>query len=263
MESTRPIRALMRGFDALTVLNLRNGATVSEIAHEIGLPRTTSYRILETLCDSGFVSRDPVDDRYRLTQRVKALSRGFVDDSLLIRIATSLLDELGDAIVWPVFLADLAGPTMMLRKTTDHATPLTAERYSAGIRLPLLGSSAGRVYLAFCPPEERDKLLDDMNKKSQKDGAAAGSSRAEMEGLLREIRSQGYATMTRTHRLSEEISVSVPVVGADRVLAAIGVRFLASGVPTPLGIERFVPKLRLCAAKIADGLGRAEVRTGR
>ena len=35
MESTRPIRALMRGLDALTVLNLRDGATVSEIVHEV------------------------------------------------------------------------------------------------------------------------------------------------------------------------------------------------------------------------------------
>ena len=32
MESTRPIRALMRGLDALTFLNLRDGATVSEVA---------------------------------------------------------------------------------------------------------------------------------------------------------------------------------------------------------------------------------------
>jgi IclR family transcriptional regulator, mhp operon transcriptional activator len=46
MESIRPIRALMRGLDALTVLNLRDGATVSEVAQEIRLPRTTFYRIL-------------------------------------------------------------------------------------------------------------------------------------------------------------------------------------------------------------------------
>ena len=49
MESTRPIRALVRGLDALTVLNSRDGATVSEVAQEIRLPRTTVYRILE-LC---------------------------------------------------------------------------------------------------------------------------------------------------------------------------------------------------------------------
>jgi IclR family transcriptional regulator, mhp operon transcriptional activator len=58
MESTRPIRSLMRGLDALTVLNLRDGATVSEVVQEVRLPRTTVYRILETLCDAGFVFRD-------------------------------------------------------------------------------------------------------------------------------------------------------------------------------------------------------------
>ena len=52
MESTRPIRALTRGLDALTVLNLRDGATVSEVAQEIRLSRTTVYRILETLCNA-------------------------------------------------------------------------------------------------------------------------------------------------------------------------------------------------------------------
>ena len=58
MDSTRPIRALMRGLEALTILNLRDGASVSEIAQEIRLPRTTVYRILETLCDSGYAFRD-------------------------------------------------------------------------------------------------------------------------------------------------------------------------------------------------------------
>ena len=77
MESTRPIRALMRGLDALTVLNLRDGATVSEVAHEIRLPRTTVYRILETSVQLRFrVSRQP-DERYRLTILVRGLSEGF------------------------------------------------------------------------------------------------------------------------------------------------------------------------------------------
>ena len=67
----------MRGLDALTVLNARDGASVSEVAHDIRLPRTTVYRILETLCHAGFVFRDSNDDRYRPTVRVHALSEGF------------------------------------------------------------------------------------------------------------------------------------------------------------------------------------------
>src|SRR5665213_1932340 len=99
MESTRPIRALMRGLDALTFLNLRDGATVSEVAHEIRLPRTTVYRILETLCNAGYVFRDAVDDRYRLTILVRALSAGFADESWLTQIAKPLMMELCSDIV--------------------------------------------------------------------------------------------------------------------------------------------------------------------
>src|SRR5580698_3033703 len=134
MESTRPIRALMRGLDALTVLNLRDGATVSEVAQEIRLPRTTVYRILETLCNAGFVIRDAADDRYRLTILVRALSDGFGDEAWVTQVAKPLMDELCREIVWPVSIGSLSGTTMLVRETTDHASPLTIERNYAGMR---------------------------------------------------------------------------------------------------------------------------------
>src|ERR1700728_1417693 len=113
MESTRPIRALMRGLDALTVLNTRDGATVSEIAHEIRLPRTTVYRILETLCSAGFVFRDESDDRYRLTVMVRSLSGGFDDDAWVTQIAKPLIDDLGREIAWPISISSLLGSSMI------------------------------------------------------------------------------------------------------------------------------------------------------
>src|ERR1700736_6766379 len=131
MESTRPIRALMRGLDALTFLNLRDGATVSEVAQEIRLPRTTVYRILETLCDAGFVFRDAADDRYRLTVLVRALSDGFDDETWVTQIARPYIHELCREIAWPVSVATLSGTVMLLRETTDHSTPLASDRYSA------------------------------------------------------------------------------------------------------------------------------------
>src|SRR5258706_3725464 len=160
MESTRPIRALTRGLDALTVLNSRDGATVSEVAQEIRLPRTTVYRILETLCNSGFVFRDAADDRYRLTVEVRRLRHGFDDDVWVSQIAKPHIDALCRDIVWPVSIATLSGSAMVVRESTDHDTPLAIERYSAGFRLPLLASAAGRVFLAHCPEAQREALLD-------------------------------------------------------------------------------------------------------
>jgi IclR family mhp operon transcriptional activator len=254
MESTRPIRALMRGFDALTVLNLRDGATVSEVAQEIRLPRTTAYRILETLCNAGFVLRDPGDDRYRLTLRVKALSTGFTDEAWVTQIATPRIIELCREIVWPVSVATLAGNVMILRETTDHASPLAFERFSAGIRLPLLSSSAGRAYLAYCPPAECENLLEQLAQSNKEDATHARMPRTELLQSLAAIRDQGYATTTRTHRMVEEISLSTPVMARDRILAALTVRFAAPAVPLRMAIERFLPKLRQTAAMIADGI---------
>jgi len=252
MQSTRPIRALTRGLDALTVLNLRDGATVSEVAQEIRLPRTTVYRILETLCNAGFVFRDATDDRYRLTILVRGLSDGFDDEAWVTRIAKPCMAELGRDIVWPLSLSTLSGTLMTMRETTDHETPLAIERYSAGHRAPLLTTSAGRIHLAFCPPQERNTLIDALARSNQEENVLARAQRSDLLGMLSEIATQGYAVTSRTRRLVEEVSLSVPVRSNDRVLAALTVRFLSSAIPLKSAAERFLPRLRICAARIAN-----------
>lgn len=261
MESTRPIRALMRGLDALTVLNLRDGATVSEVAQEIRLPRTTVYRILETLCNSGFVFRDPADDRYRLTILVRGLSDGFDDEAWITQIAKPYLHELSREIVWPASISTLSGTSMMVRESTDHSSPLAIERSSAGFRAPLLSTSGGRVYLANSSPAQRDMLIDILARSNKEEDKPA-RARQDLVRMLADIKAAGYATATRARRLVEEVSVSVPVLLENRVLASVTVRFAASAVPQKSGVERFLPKLRQCAARISHSFSeqQAEAR---
>ncbi len=249
MESTHPIRALIRGLDALTVLNLRNGATVSEVAQEIKLPRTTTYRILETLSHAGFVYRDSTDDRYRLTIMVRGLSDGYDDEAWVTQIARPYIYELGKDIVWPVAIASLSGTSMMLRESTDHRSPLAVERFSAGFRVPLLTSSSGRVYLAISPPTQRDSLLEILARSNREEDKLA-RNRPEVMKLLNDVKMQGYASAVRPRRVSEEISLSVPILIDDRVLAAVMIRFSGTAVPLKLAVDRFLPKLRDTAQKI-------------
>ena len=251
MESTRPIRALTRGLDALTVLNLRNGATVSEVAQEIRLPRTTTYRILETLSHAGFVYRDANDDRYRLTIMVRGLSDGYDDEAWVTQIARLYIHELGKDIVWPVAVASLSGTSMMVRESTDHRSPLAVERCPAGFRVPLLASSSGRVYLAFSAPTHRDSLLDILARSTKEEDALA-RNRTELMKILNDTRMQGYASAVRPRRVSDEISIAVPIMVDDRVLAAVTIRFSGTAVPLKLAVERFLPKLRDTAQKIRE-----------
>lgn len=258
MDSTRPIRALMRGLDALTVLNMRDGATVSEVAQQVRLPRTTVYRILETLCNAGFVFRDVADDRYRLTIQVRALSDGFVDEAWVTQIARPLIDELWREIGWPVSIATLSGTTMLVRESAERGSPVSLERYSAGSRAPLLTTAAGRVYLANIGEAQRDALIE-LLAGSNKEQDEAARSRAELERILGEIKSSGYATATRTRRPVDEHSVSVPIMQGDRVIACLTVRFAASAMPLDAGLERYLPKLRQCAARIGRDFSEQQV----
>lgn len=262
MDSTRPIRALTRGLEALTVLNLRDGATVSEVAREIRLPRTTVYRILETLCDAGFAFREAAGERYRLTSLVQNLSAGF-DDESWVQMARPLLFELGESIVWPLYIATLCGTQMMVRESTDPVSPLSIERYLAGMQLPLLTTAAGRVYLACCADERRSALLEILGRSPCQEERLA-RDHDELQRLLADSRAQGYATAVRNRGMIEELSIGVPVALQNHDLAVLTVRFAASAVPLKTGLARFLPKLRQCAARISIAFSQAfaAARTG-
>jgi len=250
MSSTRPIRALLRGLEVLHVLNRHNGATVSEVAGEIDLPRTTTYRILETLCVAGYAYRAASDERYRLTIMVRGLSDGFDDEAWITLIAREYMYDLCQELVWPCAIATLSGNTMLVRQTTDHRSPLAVEKRGPGFRVPILGSAAGMCYMAFCPKEQRDTLLD-MLSRSKEEANAAARNRKKIYETLVENRKRGFASWKRKRRIADETSLAVPIIVEDRLLASLSMRFASTAVSEAEAIERFVPRLQQSAKDIA------------
>lgn len=251
MSSTRPIRALLRGLEVLHVLNQHNGATVSEVASSIDLPRTTTYRILETLCVAGYAYRAASDERYRLTIMVRGLSDGFDDEAWVTQIARSYMYDLCRELVWPVAVATLSGSSMLIRQTTDHQSPLAVEKRGPGFRVSILGSASGLAYLAFCPKEQRDTLLDILAKSRREEDKPARNRTKVYEKLL-EARKQGYSVYRRPRRISDELSIAVPIFADDRLLASLALRFASTAVSLEEAEKRFVPRLRTVAQKIGQ-----------
>jgi IclR family mhp operon transcriptional activator len=248
-DSTRPIRALNRGLEVLTELNRLERAAINTLAAAVSLPRTTTYRILETLRLAGYVERDAHDDCYHPTILVRALSEGFDDEALVAHIAKPLLAALGAQVVWPVAIATPSGSTMMIRETTDRQSPLALEQYSAGVRVPMLGSAPGRAYLAFCPAPQREAMLELLARSSLPEDRVA-RNRTEVERLLNETRGQGFGMAQRARRVSEETSLAIPVRAKNRILATVTVRYAATAVPLRTAIDQFLPKMREVAQKI-------------
>jgi IclR family mhp operon transcriptional activator len=250
MTSTRPIRALLRGLEVLHVLNQRNGATVSEVATAIELPRTTTYRILETLCNAGYAYRAASDERYRLTIMVRGLSDGFDDEAWVTQIARPYMYELCSDLVWPIAIATLSGSTMLVRQTTDHRSPLAVEKRGPGFRVAILTSASGLGYLAHCPPEQQEALLELLMRPKR--GEEQTNNRKKIVELLTETKKRGYSVWRRPRRISDELSFSVPIFARDRLLAALTIRFSSTAVPEADAIARFIPKMKAVAQRIGN-----------
>jgi IclR family mhp operon transcriptional activator len=105
MDTRQEVRSLKKGLRALMFLNSHGESTVTEVARAIGVPRTTSYRLLETLASEGYVEKQPHSDIYRLTSSVQRLSSGFGDSDLVVEVAKPLVRKVGAEIGWPMALA--------------------------------------------------------------------------------------------------------------------------------------------------------------
>jgi hypothetical protein len=52
--------------------------------------------------------------------------------------------------------------------------------------------------------------------------------------------------------VSDELSLSVPILGGERLLASLTIRFSSTAVPEMEAIQRFVPRLQATARRIGD-----------
>lgn len=249
MDKIKPVRAILRVLDVLQVLNSRNGVSVTDVASAIDLPRTTAYRVLETLCSAGYAVRDGSDDRYRLTVLVRGLSDGYDDEGWVAEIAQPVLSELGRKLVWPVSVSTNQGNAMLVRHTTDKHSPLALERYNAGVRLPLLNSASGRTYLAFSPTPQRAALLDiALGAGDEMEGA--GRHRELIEKMLCHIRKVGYAISIRQYR--GESTAAVPIYSGSALLGCVGMRFMDKAVTEGVFASRYLPDLKEAAREIGE-----------
>ncbi len=256
-SGARSVRALERGLAVLAAINRQKVASVVELARETRLPRPTVYRLLETLYRTGFVTHSGSADRFCLAGKVRTLSDGFVDDEWISDIAAPLMDEFTRKQVWPVALLNFEAGCMLIRETTHPASPLSIDHGMVGRRLPMLRTAAGRIYLAFCPDNERCAILDLLSHSQAADDRY---DERRLLALLQEIRARGYALQDR--EINPRASgISVPI-GSDRIFGALSMVWIASAMTTEEAKERFLPPLLSLAKRIATDVSIRRVRPG-
>lgn len=248
----RHVQGLSRGLSILHAINLSadGWASIAELSATTGLHRTTVRRLLETLQAEGYVRRSVSDDSYRLNQKIRQLSDGFTDDEWISEVANPVLGELLQKVVWPSDLCTLDGDSMLVRETTHRFSPLSFHRAMIRQRMPVLHTSAGRAYLAWCSAEERQQILQ-LLVAGNDEQANFARNRVLVEQMLEKVRRQGYATNDGEWNQQIKIAaIAVPIRHNGHVLASINVVFLKKAMSLAEAVERYLPELNSAVGKI-------------
>jgi IclR family mhp operon transcriptional activator len=238
------IEPVRRAFVVLEALNRRRSTTLSVLAAETGLPRPTLVRLLQTLIGLGYASRVSRQDGYRLTDHVLTLAGGVRFTDHLVDAAIPHMSRFTSEHGWPLYLATLSAGAMAIRHSTAPESPLSFETAGYNRRSPLLVGALGRVLLAFCGEEERRTILRGI-------GIRQGPA---LSAALAEIRRDGFA-FTRPPRPTRIHGIAVPILGRDRVLGSLSMRFPRSAMSEEEMGQRFGRQLAQLARAIAADVG--------
>lgn len=255
------IRSLHRGLLALKILNMKRKLSVAEMAREIDLPRTTTYRILENLRAIGYLYREDKDGRYGLTIQVKNLSSGFYDTAWLSEIVKPLAANLAKTVIWPVSIITPRNSRMSLRFTTDTNSPLALDYYSEGHKVPILTTASGHTYIAYCNKLEREVVLETLRREPPDETNALAQHPARVKQLIDIVREQGYALNIRSPRTSEPgktNTIALPVIRNDHFLCSLAMRYIASAMSIVELKERYLPTLLEFRDQMQNDLNAAE-----
>ncbi len=120
------------------------------VARDLGLPRSTTYQLLATLADSGFVVHLADDRRWCLGVAAYELGTGYTRQAPLQRVARVPLARLVDRTGQSAHMAVLHGREVVyvIEERAPGRPPLITD---VGVRLPAQLTASGRAILAALP----------------------------------------------------------------------------------------------------------------
>jgi IclR family transcriptional regulator, KDG regulon repressor len=135
----------------LAILDLltqhQDGLTLLEIQTRLGLPKSSTYALLVTMANRGFLEQDPETRRFRVGIRLWQAGQSYVAVTDLEKVALPYMEELRDQLNETVQLATLDGiDNVYIAKVDPDQQLRLASR--VGARLPAYATGIGKALLS-------------------------------------------------------------------------------------------------------------------
>lgn len=220
-----------------TVKGHRGPMSITDIAAETGMPKSTVSRLVSELADQRYLERG--EDGVTLGLRLFELGARASLPRRVIAAAVPLIRELRNLTGERVGLWIHRGSDMVSIAAIDGRLPMLPT--SAGMRTPALTTASGKAFLAFCADQ---KVVDRVSAPLV--GGQADAFRAE----LSRVRGAVVAT-DREVAYPGIVAVASPVITSDQVvLGAISV----AGPSGTMDADGAAPLVRAASAALTRRL---------
>jgi DNA-binding IclR family transcriptional regulator len=152
------VQSVDRAVSVLEIL-ARGSAGVSEVATQLGVHKSTAFRLLTALEDRELVEQAQNRGKYRLGFGVLRLASAVVGRLDLTRQGRSVCEQLAAELGETVNIAVRRSHFVVNIDQARGPTSVGAHNW-VGELTPLHATSTGKILLAFMEPEERRALLD-------------------------------------------------------------------------------------------------------
>jgi IclR family pca regulon transcriptional regulator len=244
---------LSRGLQVLSAFTPQNPSlSISEITEITGLPQSTTFRLVYTLENLGYLIRNQETRKYRHSSRMLAIGIAALESLDIREVALPFMQALSQRIHETVKLGILDGVEVVILASVVVPDKLSIPT-PIGHRWPVYCSSLGKAMLAFQPSEKREKIIAAIEFKPRT--ARTIVNPEEFREHLRMTRERGYS-MVEEELIAGMGSMAAPIFDHDGdVIAAINISTLRFGPDIHTDQDRLIHELIDCAAQISKSLG--------
>lgn len=181
--------------------------SMTEVAHAVGLPKTTVFRYLQTLSITTFLQHNVSQDRYELGSRFRALARTDTSLHRLREVAVPVMRELNREFNETINLAIEMNGEMVYIEVIEATRALRIQA-RIGSREPMHSTALGKAFLAYMGDAERETAL--AGSLSPKTYRTIRDSKV-LRRQLTEVQKTGYAIETGENE-DGAICIGVPIL---------------------------------------------------
>lgn len=185
------VQSLLKGLRVLEAFSPgSNEMTLKEIAGIVGFDAGTTFRMVNTLVDGGYIVRIPESTRFRLSLKVLDLGFNAIAHQDLRLKARPLLQTLVNETSEAASLAVLEGSDVLYIERVQAGHTRLGTNIGIGTTIHAPATLIGRTILAFLPEDRLEKVLTIPSRHPLP--SAQSINREQLHQILANIREDGY-----------------------------------------------------------------------